>query len=280
MGIGVKSDNGIEELAFASMPGSDNINSSPLKVGRFRLQNTNQFGIYTAKLINITWDFNGVISTILTGTGFTNITSPANHNSDIESFLKLNIVQATGTDTTNLLLHPGKTLDGKGFYDGDPDSRWTSQSMPKWLIFNFGNQRIVNLLRFSFYRFEQNRKYIYSVQVSSNMNSWNEIVSNDTSDLIEWTDILVNPVTAQYVKLIFQSNNQNNTAVLWEAEIWAGDQTVPVELISFNGHASSKSITLSWSTASERNNRGFEIERNISDETANIWETIRQRNNN
>jgi hypothetical protein len=261
IGVGIKNDNGIEELAFASMPGGDVITGTPVKIGRFKLQNTYPFGIYAHKILNLTWDFNGVISTILTGTGFSNITTPANHISNIESFQQLNIIQAVGSDTSDINQHPGKTIDGKGFYDNDPDSKWISQPMTKWLIYNLGSNKIVNLLRFSFYKFEQGRKYYYSVQVSDNMVDWEEIVTNDTSDLIEWTDKLVNPVSAQYVKLIMNGNNQDQWAILWETEIWAGDQTVPVELNSFTGFSDGANVILNWTTASEINNLGFEIQR-------------------
>jgi hypothetical protein len=261
VGVGVKTEDGDAELAFASMPGSDMITATQVKVGRFRLQNSNPYGIYTARIINLTWDFSGTIETILTGTGFSNITVPANHISEIESFSMLNIVQVTAVDTINPIQNPMKTIDGKGFYDGDVNSKWVSQPAPKWIVYNLGSQLIVNLLRFSFYNFEQGREYIYSVQVSNDMNEWTEVVTNDTSDLIEWTDKLVNPVTAQYVKLIMHSNNQDQWAILWETEIWAGDQSIPVELTSFTGLPDENKIILNWSTASEMNNMGFEIQR-------------------
>lgn len=52
---------------------------------------------------------------------------------------------------------------------------------------------------------------------------------------------------------------------------------VPVELVSFTASASSDKVTLNWSTASETNNRGFEVERQVSSRqyaVSNIWEKI------
>ncbi len=49
------------------------------------------------------------------------------------------------------------------------------------------------------------------------------------------------------------------------------DETVPVELVSFEGRIGTNEITLSWITASELNNQGFDIERSC-DRTN--WETI------
>jgi predicted outer membrane repeat protein len=54
-----------------------------------------------------------------------------------------------------------------------------------------------------------------------------------------------------------------------------GVDPVPVELISFNAKIENNCILLKWSTASEINNYGFEIERSASDENKNNgWKTI------
>jgi len=45
--------------------------------------------------------------------------------------------------------------------------------------------------------------------------------------------------------------------------VYEADILVPVELISFNGNCENSKVTLNWSTATELNNHGFEIERSI-----------------
>jgi photosystem II stability/assembly factor-like uncharacterized protein len=54
------------------------------------------------------------------------------------------------------------------------------------------------------------------------------------------------------------------------------DNNVPVELNSFTASVSGNNVTLSWSTASENNNRGFEIERLQDYKITELqdWETI------
>lgn len=49
-----------------------------------------------------------------------------------------------------------------------------------------------------------------------------------------------------------------------------GTVAVPVELTSFAGYASGNNVNLKWTTATETNNSGFDVERKISD----IWEKI------
>jgi len=55
------------------------------------------------------------------------------------------------------------------------------------------------------------------------------------------------------------------------------EEPVPVELISFSAKVNGNKVNLFWETASEVNNRGFEIERSVSSwqlTVGNIWEKI------
>jgi hypothetical protein len=75
---------------------------------------------------------------------------------------------------------------------------------------------------------------------------------------------------------------QLNTDGLVERDGWYVDdigiiiyQIVPVELLSFSASVKSNSVALYWSTASETNNRGFEIQRAADDGNNNFeWKTI------
>jgi len=74
--IGINSTDNLNELTFASMPGSDNITDYSKKVGSFRLETSNSFKINKPE---ISWNFEGMIGTILTGPKYENITQPGNH---------------------------------------------------------------------------------------------------------------------------------------------------------------------------------------------------------
>jgi hypothetical protein len=75
-GLGVNSSDGSLELTFASLPGIENINTQSLRVGRFRLVNSNPFSLSG---FDVDWDFEGVAATILTGENFSEITNPSFH---------------------------------------------------------------------------------------------------------------------------------------------------------------------------------------------------------
>ena len=61
-----------------------------------------------------------------------------------------------------------------------------------------------------------------------------------------------------------------NRTVVSRTIAWLADGIVPVELTSFIASVNETDVTLSWVTASETNNQGFEIERN----SGNGFETV------
>lgn len=63
-------------LTFASLPGADIITENEVKIGRFEISSNESL---EGEDLNLYWNFNGEVETILTGTGFNNITNPSNH---------------------------------------------------------------------------------------------------------------------------------------------------------------------------------------------------------
>jgi len=116
LAIGYDSISGAPRLHFASNAGNDNITSTEKKVGRFRVQNSNIFGNYCPDL---TWNFDGLSNTILTGSGFTNITVPNNHldlnyNNPLPvefNFFNVALVESK----INLTWQTGTEMNNKGF---------------------------------------------------------------------------------------------------------------------------------------------------------------------
>jgi len=59
--------------------------------------------------------------------------------------------------------------------------------------------------------------------------------------------------------------NLNTKEILQGDKVWITDlQPVPVELTSFTAEAAAEGVLLKWTTASELNNHGFEVERSLS----------------
>ena len=100
IGIGINLTDGIPKLTFASSPGEDLINSGFIRIGHFRLQNTNSF----SGTPNVRLNFDGKIATIFTGSNFVDITNLSNHST-------------TGTE-------------GKGKQENIPEEYVLSQNYP------------------------------------------------------------------------------------------------------------------------------------------------------
>ena len=137
-------------------------------------------------------------------------------------------VDASATTDTNT--SPQKTLDGLVNGDPDPNSRWAAEVMPQWIQFDLGAIKDINLIAISFYQWNAGRIYEYSIQISNDENNWNEIVSNASSSSQEWTFNEFSPIlSARYVRIICESNNQANWAGVWEARVFEPDYPTSVE---------------------------------------------------
>jgi hypothetical protein len=92
---------------------------------------------------------------------------------------------------------------------------------------------------------------------------------------VSWTFNWVAPATGSSVRFYFAGNasDNNNDETIGDAIYTNSQLTIPVELMTFDGKSSQKGVNLTWATASERNNRVFEIERNVGN-TADKFEKI------
>jgi Secretion system C-terminal sorting domain len=71
LGIGVKRNNEDYVLTFASLPGSDVVTQNEKKIGRFMVKSSMPF---VGRDLSILWNFNGKLTTIITGANFEDIT--------------------------------------------------------------------------------------------------------------------------------------------------------------------------------------------------------------
>jgi hypothetical protein len=87
--------------------------------------------------------------------------------------------------------------------------------------------------------------------------------------LAEERSVSFTPQSNTY-QLIFYLNGNVYNINLWDIDDVQVDYVVPVELVSFSGNFNEESVELNWSTSTETNNRGFEIQRSNDGE----FETI------
>ena len=139
------------------------------------------------------------------------------YSNSSNGMLRLNIFQARASHWY-LDYTPNKAADGVNA----GESRWGGDiAMPDTIEFILDDIQILNTTKFTFYNWNQGRIYNYSILVSSDYITWNQIRTNIPSQPQEWSIEEVGPIEARYIKLIFLSNNQGGLyAGLWEAEFW------------------------------------------------------------
>ena len=175
-------------------------------------------GNYTVTVSNVT-DLAGNIISGNNSADYEMISDPTNN------LIQFDIVNVVASVVPEPEHSPDKTIDGITYGDGDPDSRWAGEPMPEWLQYDLGTTKTVSLLKFSFYNWNNGRVYHYSVKGSNDANQWFDILTDAVSSTEEWTLNEITPVEVRYIKVIFNSSNQNNWAGLWEAQIWGENPT-------------------------------------------------------
>ncbi len=75
-----------------------------------------------------------------------------------------------------------------------------------------------------------------------------------------------------FTKLFFGGGNDGTSGTSFVADCWEGTGGVyiPVELISFTASVFASSVQLNWSTATEKNNNGFEIQRKVNSSISSV----------
>ena len=155
---------------------------------------------------------------------------------------------------------PPKAIDGIT-EPIDPESRWGGAlPMPDSIMFDLGQEEMVGQTRFSFYEWNSGRIYTYSVYSSIDDINWSPVVENVSSTSNEWSILNFNLIECRYIKLISVNNNQSQWAGLYEAELW-GEAPNPVEFSSFTANTDNGDVNINWTTATEKNNRLFFVER-------------------
>lgn len=142
-----------------------------------------------------------------------------------EDLEKLEVSEVTASTFSEPEHAPEKSIDGNGYLSGDPDSRWTGSSLNEWILFDLGSVELTSLIRIEFYKWDENCIYEYSLFVSDDSNSWEEVVSHGLSSIDEWTDIFLDNVPTRFIKVVFHDADLSTQAGIWEIETWGEQST-------------------------------------------------------
>lgn len=235
--LGVYNYDGITELTFVSYIGNDVI-SSKTRVGTFILELN--FNILDILTLDLQWDFDGSISTIITGEGFANITNPSSHVSifpqpeKTQEVEQISIVSSVASDVygdkfTSEMLYDGiHSMSNGGEYSPSSDGRWAVSGFPQWVTFDLGEETHVDHIKVDSYDSEKGTYYECEFYAGDYDNK-TLVVSGNTETGLQWSEYDMNGVKTRYVTMVVTDGVGNNWCDFWELEIFGSNSTTDVE---------------------------------------------------
>jgi len=244
--VGIDNIDGVTELTFVSYIGNDIINSKTL-VGRFLLEGN--LDVSNIDLLNIQWDFEGTISTIITGEGFANITNPSSHESIFPSqeesleIAKVNIVdseasQVTGDQFTDQMLYDGiHSMSNGGEYSSSSAGRWAVSGYPNWVTIDLGEETYIDHISVDGYESEQGVSYDCEFY-TGNYDNKTHLVTESTQTGTQWSKHMLGGITTRYLTIVFTGSSSddaerdyqgNSWCDIWEIEVYGNNSATGVE---------------------------------------------------
>ncbi len=222
--------------------------SSSTKLRSLAIAPSNSDILYTADQTNMWKTTDGG------ATNWTSITLPSLSNSITYIAVKDN------DPNTVWFTVGGYTLGEKVYESTDGGANWNSIST------GLPNLPIMSIV---YYKVATDRNVLFvgtdvGVYVKDGLNDW-----------VSFSNGLPNVVVSELEVLYTGGTNKLRAGTfgrgLWETDI---DAALPVELSSFNGKYENGTIQLKWTTQTEVNNYGFDIERKTSTQNNESWEKI------
>jgi len=168
--------------------------------------------------------------------------------------IQINLLGVSFTDINNGVVVGGSNLTGAGIFR-------TTNGGQSWM-----QQHSIS--------FEALTDVHFTDSQTGTAVGWNGIILRTTDGGITW--VTQNSNSTSYLTSVYFVNSNIGYAVGSSGTILATmDGGIPVELTSFTASVNGNDVTLNWSTASEINNMGFEVERSqISKLKSQMWEKI------
>lgn len=123
------------------------------------------------------------------------------------------IVSVSSDDFLDANHSPDKIIDGIGW------SYWAAYGMPESITLDFGNPKEISNVMISFLNYDQGRSYQYSISTSADKVTWTSVVANGSSGQRRWTDNIINPTTARYVKITVNNSTDSNWTGIYEVRV-------------------------------------------------------------
>lgn len=232
--IGIDNIDGPTELTFVSFIGNDIIKKKT-RVGTFIL--SGKIDITDINLLNIQWDFEGTICTIITGEDFVNITNPDSHESIFESdeqkeMVKLIVEDCLASDFSgqfaDSLLFDGICSSTVGEYSSSTEGRWAVNGFPQWITIDLGKETTVNHLMLDPFGSEDGISYDCEFYYGTYENK--VLISKETTQVDSlWSKHELGNIRTRYITMIVTGSVGNSWCDFWEMEVYGYSEMTDVD---------------------------------------------------
>ena len=235
MYIGIDNIDGPTELTFVSYIGNDIISKKTL-LGTFTLEGN--LDISQVNLLDIHWDFEGTISTIITGKDFANITNPSSHESIFPSeekeedlaIAKINVVSSEASAVYSNLFTAEMLFDGinSSTTTSQTEGRWAVDGFPQWVTIDLGKETYLDRIEVDPYGSEDG--ITYDCEFYSGTSDNKTLISTATTDTgSQWSTHSLSGVRARYITMVVTGSEGNTWTDFWEIEVYGNNSATGVE---------------------------------------------------
>jgi hypothetical protein len=185
------------------------------------------------------------------------------------SIFEFEVFSYSNSPAANMALNKNSTASSTqgGFptsqaFDNNTTTRWGSTyNDNEWIYIDLG--RAANITQVDLF-WETAYGKDFRIEVSSNAISWTT-VATVTSNTLHANEFNGLSVTGRYVRMYGVTRGTGYGFSLYEFQVYGSYVApLPVELTAFQAAKAGAAVDLSWSTASEKNNAGFEVERSAN----------------
>lgn len=151
-------------------------------------------------------------------------------------------------------------------FDGNPETRWSTRNFQnQTLLIDFGALATVSRVYISWeYAYATNFTIQYArTQADVDANNWSPFATY--TDNQSFYNEVANTATARFFRVLARNSALASGGFsIYEFALFGSATPLPVSLLSFTAAPQGSAVAVKWSTATELNNAGFEVQRSAN----------------
>jgi hypothetical protein len=177
---------------------------------------------------------------------------------EFEVFGFSNTAVSLAASKTGVASDTQDAYSGSMAFDGDDYTRWsTLNTNNQTLDVDLGQNVTISRI---YLNWEKAYGVDFVLQSSPDQNTWTTF-ANFSNNQAYYNEQAV-AASGRYVRMLGMNGGKNNGGFsIWELKIYGSPAPLPVILASFSAKPRGTGVAVNWTTASEQNNAGFEVQR-------------------